>query len=76
MKNDLLEPMRRYGVIDVIGAENMYATLPTAVAAFRAWAERQPTRPRARRPAARNGSKRHRFARSDNPRRPQPKPPA
>ena len=73
VKNDLMGPMVRYGVIDVIGAENMYATLPTAVAAFREWAEGQPT------PGQSTGGgerlKQHRFARSDNPRRPQPKPP-
>ena len=35
VKNDLMIPMRRYGVADLIGEENMYATLPTAVQAYR-----------------------------------------
>jgi SulP family sulfate permease len=42
VKNDLMVPMRRYGVARVIGEENMYATLPTAVAAFREWAAVNP----------------------------------
>ena len=53
VKNDLMIPMQRYGVAEVIGEENMYATLPTAVAAFREWAERHPTPGRGiRRPGA------------------------
>ena len=42
VKNDLMLPMRRYGVADVIGEGNMYATLPTAVEAYRAWAAAHP----------------------------------
>jgi high affinity sulfate transporter 1 len=42
VKNDLMVPMRRYGAADVVGEENMYATLPTAVAAYRAWAAENP----------------------------------
>ena len=34
VKNDVLEPMRDHGVADVVGEENMYATLPVAVAAY------------------------------------------
>lgn len=42
VKTDLRLPMERYGVADVIGEENMYATLPTAVAAYREWAAANP----------------------------------
>ncbi|MFC6239542.1 SulP family inorganic anion transporter [Longivirga aurantiaca] len=42
VKTDLRLPMERYGVAALIGEENMYATLPTAVAAYRAWAEAHP----------------------------------
>jgi high affinity sulfate transporter 1 len=43
VKNDLMVPMRRYGVARLIGEDNMYATLPTAVAAYREWAAANPT---------------------------------
>jgi high affinity sulfate transporter 1 len=42
VKNDLMVPMRRYGVAQVIGEERMYATLPTAVTAYREWAAANP----------------------------------
>jgi hypothetical protein len=42
VKTDLRLPMERYGVAALIGEENMYATLPTAVAAYREWAEAHP----------------------------------
>jgi len=42
VKNDLMLPLQRYGVTDVIGAQNMYATLPTAVEAFREWSQQHP----------------------------------
>jgi MFS superfamily sulfate permease-like transporter len=42
VKTDLRLPMERYGVVAVIGEENMYATLPTAVAAYREWAAANP----------------------------------
>ncbi len=42
VKNDLMTPMSSYGVAELIGAENMYATLPTAVAAYRDWAAANP----------------------------------
>ncbi|MEZ5116471.1 MAG: SulP family inorganic anion transporter [Candidatus Nanopelagicales bacterium] len=45
VKNDLIGPMRRYGVADIIGEENMYATLPTVVEAFRAWELEHPAPP-------------------------------
>ncbi|MFN8124893.1 MAG: SulP family inorganic anion transporter [Candidatus Nanopelagicales bacterium] len=35
VKNDVLEPMRDHGVAAIIGEQNMYPTLPTAVAAYR-----------------------------------------
>ena len=34
VKNDVLLPMRDHGVAEAIGEENMYPTLPTAVAAY------------------------------------------
>ena len=42
VKTDLRLPMERYGVAALIGDDNMYATLPTAVAAYREWAEANP----------------------------------
>ncbi len=39
VKNDVLEPMRDHGTAELIGEQNMYPTLPTAVAAY---AERHP----------------------------------
>ena len=76
VKNDLMNPMRRYGVVDVIGERNMYATLPTAVQAYRDWVHAHPA------PAAVHGDVAsaerisaldafglRRFARSLNPRR-------
>jgi sulfate permease, SulP family len=76
VKNDLMIPMRRYGVADVIGEENMYATLPTAVEAYRAWAQAHPAPapvqvdPAAvQRLSALDALGLRRFARSLNPRR-------
>jgi high affinity sulfate transporter 1 len=37
VKNDLMMPMERYGIADVIGRDRMYPTLPTAVEAFHLW---------------------------------------
>ncbi len=34
VKNDVLQPMRDHGVSELIGEEDMYPTLPTAVAAY------------------------------------------
>ena len=82
MKTDLRLPMERYGVAALIGEENMYATLPTAVAAYRAWAETHPA-PEPSTPTAPSASSRnaeahprstlaalglHRFARVIKPR--------
>ena len=75
VKNDLMGPMKRYGVIDVIGEENMYATLPTAVEAFRSWSAANLAQPAVGERTGGPGSlKPHRFARTDNPRRPPSKP--
>ena len=35
VKNDVLNPMRDHGVADIVGEDNMYPTLPTAVAAYK-----------------------------------------
>lgn len=79
VKNDLMNPMRRYGVADLIGEANMYATLPTAVQAYRDWAQSNPVPvavPRdsglERRLSALDALGLRRFARSLNPRRPGP----
>lgn len=37
VKGDMLAPMRRYGVLDRVGEENIFPTLPSAVAAYMAW---------------------------------------
>ncbi len=38
VKQDLRDVLARAGLVEVIGAERMYMTLPTAVAAYREWA--------------------------------------
>lgn len=79
VKNDLRIRMARYGVVDVIGEENMYPTLPTAVEAYTSWAATHPVSPapveatssasvETRHHVAGLGTIR-RFARSLNPRR-------
>jgi len=45
VKQDLLARLRAFGLADTIGAELMYPTLPTAVAAYQEWAARQEHRP-------------------------------
>lgn len=42
VKQDLLVYLRACGLADAIGEDHMYPTLPTAVAAYRAWAEANP----------------------------------
>lgn len=80
VKNDLRIRMARYGVVDVIGEENLLPTLPTAVEAYRSWAAVHPAAPAPPVVAADEaaaGARRHgvglvslrRFARSLNPRR-------
>ena len=76
VKNDLMEPMQRYGAAAVIGEDNMYATLPTAVDAYREWAQVHPAPPLPEEPepepeptSAMDLLRQHPFARSINPRR-------
>ena len=76
VKNDLMVPMRRYGLVDLIGERNMYVTLPTAVDAYRQWAALNPVpgeKPsKSEVPApkpAKKGKSSTKFARSKNPRR-------
>ena len=37
VKQDLLKELEAYGLVDAIGREHIYPTLPTAVAAYEAW---------------------------------------
>ena len=37
VKQDLLDNLRAYGLVDTIGSERIFPTLPTAVAAYRKW---------------------------------------
>ena len=41
VKQDLLDDLRAAGLVDAIGTDRMYATLPTAVTAYLAWYEEQ-----------------------------------
>jgi sulfate permease, SulP family len=41
VKQDLLAKLRSFGLADTIGAERMFPTLPTAVAAYQDWAAMQ-----------------------------------
>jgi sulfate permease, SulP family len=45
VKQDLLARLRSFGLADTIGAERMFPTLPTAVAAYQGWAAKQGTGP-------------------------------
>ena len=45
VKQDLLARLRSFGLADAIGAERMFPTLPTAVAAYRDWAAKQDQEP-------------------------------
>ena len=76
VKNDLMQPMRRYGLVEAIGEANMYATLPTAVQAYRDWADAHPLTAvvqddstAGQRLSALDALGLRRFARSLNPRR-------
>ena len=42
VKHDLLEPLRRAGLVDLIGADMLFPTLPVAEAAYLAWASGTP----------------------------------
>jgi SulP family sulfate permease len=44
VKFEVREDLRRAGLIDAIGAEHVFATLPTAVEAYRTWAAKNPLR--------------------------------
>ncbi|KND28487.1 SulP family inorganic anion transporter [Streptomyces acidiscabies] len=41
VKQDLLADLRAYGLVESVGEERIFPTLPTAVAAYRAWEGRQ-----------------------------------
>jgi MFS superfamily sulfate permease-like transporter len=41
VKQDLLDDLEAYGLADTVGADRMFPTLPTAVAAYHAWLGRQ-----------------------------------
>lgn len=41
VKQDLLADLKAYGLADSVGAERIFPTLPTAVAAYRTWVERE-----------------------------------
>lgn len=45
VKNDLYEPLDRAGVIDIIGKDMLFATLPTAEEAYLRWALEQEPEP-------------------------------
>ncbi len=46
VKAELLEDLRKFGLVAKVGADRIFPTLPTAVAAYRQWAqENPPTRP-------------------------------
>jgi SulP family sulfate permease len=45
VKQDLLDDLKAAGLVDAIGIDRMYPTLPTAVAAYLAWHEEQHGRP-------------------------------
>ncbi|WP_329213608.1 sulfate permease [Streptomyces sp. NBC_01485] len=42
VKQDLLNDLERYGLVGSVGRERIFPTLPTAVAAYRAWLGGQP----------------------------------
>ena len=44
MKFEVREDLQQAGLIDAIGAEHVFATLPTAVEAYRTWAAKNPLR--------------------------------
>jgi MFS superfamily sulfate permease-like transporter len=38
VKHEIIEDLQRHGIADRIGPDRIYATLPTAVAAYAQWA--------------------------------------
>ncbi|MFF3448314.1 hypothetical protein ACFYXJ_14415 [Streptomyces sp. NPDC002667] len=41
VKRELLDDLEAYGLVDSVGEGRIFPTLPTAVAAYRAWPGRQ-----------------------------------
>ena len=41
VKHDILGPLQTYGLVDRVGADRLFPTLPTAEAAYRAWESEQ-----------------------------------
>jgi MFS superfamily sulfate permease-like transporter len=41
VKHDILDPLQAYGLADRVGADQLFPTLPTAEAAYRAWESEQ-----------------------------------
>jgi MFS superfamily sulfate permease-like transporter len=41
VKHDILGPLQTYGLVDRVGADRLFPTLPTAEAAYRAWEREQ-----------------------------------
>jgi hypothetical protein len=39
VKRDLLDDLDAYGLTELVGIDRIFPTLPTAVAAYRQWAE-------------------------------------
>jgi len=52
VKQDLLVPLRAFGLVDRIGADRLFPTLPTAVAAYEEWARTQGAAENRSRPGA------------------------
>ncbi|MGO8895697.1 MAG: hypothetical protein ACLP8X_24650, partial [Streptosporangiaceae bacterium] len=42
VKQDLLDDLEAFGLAGKVGAEHIFPTLPTAVAAYRQWASQHP----------------------------------
>src|SRR6266571_5756244 len=42
VKQDLLDDLAAFGLVEKVGGERIFPTLPTAVAAYRQWAEGHP----------------------------------
>lgn len=43
VKQDLLDDLEAYGLVDSVGTERIFPTLPTAVAAYRTWLDCRPS---------------------------------
>lgn len=42
VKRELLRDLEAYGLVDSVGADLVFPTLPTAAAAYRTWCDRRP----------------------------------